>query len=430
MKLIFANFFQIGNNSHSIFYLRSATVHSRVLSPSQVASEHTMNRRLHILDSIQRAPQIHRPTLSEQHAHKPFESPGKLVEALIKLHVDVSDKATALWELIQTRQTQRLRAFLDEIALADTFWKYAATFNKTTSVQEQKNETVSPFGESLLHAAAFAGNFDVVSLLIKHEANVNSKGRHSSCTPLHSAAASGQVAICRVLLDAGAKINSPSLSRKTALYVSASKGWYDVVRLLVESGANPYSGGPTSVETPMALLRKIGSEQGRRLVVEMDALYDARAGGGGEQKPTDLGGSNAAGAESGDESSEDDADSLSTDSFEKLDKDSETDSLSDDAGDAFTGVPVCPSAGHEMVAMVGSYTSFQCNCCHDSRHGKRWFCKDCRDDYCFDCRPEAPKVREPKQEIEDLYKMESEDDDQNDEQTDFEYEEYEEEEEE
>jgi hypothetical protein len=214
VKLIFANFFQIGDNSHSIFYLRSATVHLRVLSPSQVASEHTMNRRLHILDSIQRAPQIHRPTLSEQHAHRPFESPGKMVEALTKLHVDVSNKATALWELIQTRQTKRLRAFLDEIVLADTFfWKYAATFNKTTSIQEQKNETVSPFGESLLHAAAFACNFDVVSLLIKHEANVNSKGRHSSCTPLHSAAASGQVAICRVLLDADAKINLPSLSR-------------------------------------------------------------------------------------------------------------------------------------------------------------------------------------------------------------------------
>ena len=256
---------------------------------------------------------------------------------------------------------QHLRAFIDKSTLADTFWNYVATWNKTTSAQEQKNGIVSLFGESLLHVAAFNSNFDVVSLLIKHKANINSKGSQSLCMPFYSATISGQVPICRALLADGAKINEPSLSSKTTLYILASKGWYDVVRLLVEGGSNPYSGGPTSTDTPMALLCKIGTEQGRKLVVEMDALCDARAGGGGEQQRKDVGGSSAAEPESDDESelSREDADSLSSNSFENLDKDEETDSLSDDdTVDTFTRVPVCPSAGHEMMTMVGGYTRY------------------------------------------------------------------------
>jgi len=44
-------------------------------------------------------------------------------------------------------------------------------------------------------------------------------------------------------------MNIASLSRKTALYVAASKGWYEVVRLLIEAGSDPYSGGPTRSHT-------------------------------------------------------------------------------------------------------------------------------------------------------------------------------------
>jgi hypothetical protein len=53
-------------------------------------------------------------------------------------------------------------------------------YSDSLSKTDLKNETVSPFGESLLHAAAFAGNLAVVSLLIKHDANVNIKGSSSS----------------------------------------------------------------------------------------------------------------------------------------------------------------------------------------------------------------------------------------------------------
>jgi Ca2+-binding EF-hand superfamily protein len=326
------------HNRHSVFYLRSATVHSRVLTPSMMASEHEMNRQLHILDAMQRAPEIHQAALKEQHARWPFDSVSSMVAALTKMHVDADDVAKELWNLIQSRDHGRLRTLLDQLrdqdpARSSTLWKYGATWKKFTAPQEQKNETVSPFGETLLHAAAFVGNLDVIALLLKHGANVNAKGMHSSCTPLHSAAAAGRVNICRALLAAGAKVNAASLSRKTALYVAATKGWYDVVRLLVkEGGCNPYSGGPSSADTPMALLRAVGSEECRRLVVELDAVCDARA-----STQAAAAGADSAGGEGAKEMAErsGNADSDSDDSDEEEDDSvAEKTDEGDDQGDS------------------------------------------------------------------------------------------------
>jgi len=183
------------NGAHSIFHLRSATVHSRVLSARMIASEHAMYQQLHILDAIQRAPPIHRASLSANHARQPYPSVVSMVAALTKLHVEIDDKASALWDLIQARDLLRLRSFLEDLAQdkaqAETFWTYASSWSKVTTRADQKNETVSPFGETLLHASAFAGHLDLVLHLVRQGANVNRQGKHSSCSALHSAAAAG-----------------------------------------------------------------------------------------------------------------------------------------------------------------------------------------------------------------------------------------------
>jgi Ca2+-binding EF-hand superfamily protein len=187
--------FQNGG-AHSIFHLRSATVHSRVLSPGMIASEHAMHQQLHIRDAIQRAPPIHRASLSAHHVRQPYASVDSLVAALTKLHVEIDKQTSALWDLIQARDLLRLRSFLEDLAqdsaLAETFWTYASAWSKVTTHADQKNETVSPFGESLLHAAAFAGHLDLVLRLVKQGANVNRQGKFSSCSALHSAAAAGE----------------------------------------------------------------------------------------------------------------------------------------------------------------------------------------------------------------------------------------------
>ena len=417
-------------NRHPVFFLRSATVHARALSEALLEKEHAMNAQLHILDAILRAPVIHRPEMTRRHELAPFESVDDLVEAVTERHGQVDSRAVLLWDAIQTRDNVGLTTLMQEMKtspLTDSFWKHCATWSYQSKT-DLKNETVSPFGESLLHAAAFAGNLAVVSLLIKHGTNVNIKGKQSLCTPLHSAAAAGHTHVCRALLDGAAKVNASSLSRKTALYVAASKGWYDVVRFLVESGSNPYSGGPTNVDTPMALLRKDASVEGRRLVAEMDALSQSLArnkesGKGDSVKQTQ---GSLLQTNSSSEDEEDDDELESED--EEIDKDSD---VSDDedrqalSKAAFGGSDdapkcyYCPGELKQTKEYVQNnyYSSLDeywcCNLrCYNGRYNEktRWERFTCYGGgyykLCFRCKPPPVPVRNAEQQIAFLYEAE------------------------
>jgi len=53
--------------------------------------------------------------------------------------------------------------------------------------------------------------------------------------------------------------------------------------------------------------------------------------------------------------------------------------------------PTCPSEGHLMTVTDGrcsrGYKGFECNQCHEISEKPRWWCSQCRDDFCFACRP-------------------------------------------
>jgi hypothetical protein len=318
-----------------------------------------------------------------------------------------------MWDMIQQRDLPRLLPLIEELTsratAAESFWKYAATWRKVTMPGEHKDETVSPFGESLLHAAAFAGNLEILSALLRHGADANCKGKHSSCTPLHAAAAAGHLAACQCLLDAGAKVNTCSLGRRTAIYIAATKGWYDVVKLMVARGANPYAGGPSSSDTPMAVLRKAGGQHMSGLVAELDAMCDSGEGleGGGRCEIE-----NGLSAES-DSTDEEDEDSESEESFVVIDgeagmsdaADDVEDSASEDGlVDAATGVPLCPDEHAMKVARFGRGDDIYCDACGDHIHRhtrvlERWICHECDWHVCLKCRPKVAVELTPAQEI-------------------------------
>jgi ankyrin repeat protein len=66
-----------------------------------------------------------------------------------------------------------------------------------------------------LHGAAIEGHVDVCKLLLAAGANVNTQGRVNSCevecTPLHTAAKYGHVEVCELLLAAGADVNTQDI---------------------------------------------------------------------------------------------------------------------------------------------------------------------------------------------------------------------------
>ena len=89
-----------------------------------------------------------------------------------------------------------------------------------------------------LWCAAGAGHLDIVKLLIKKGACVNSKTATNS-TPLRAACFDGHLAIVKYLLEQGADLTIPNKYNNTCLMISCYKGHAQVVRHLLEKGANP-----------------------------------------------------------------------------------------------------------------------------------------------------------------------------------------------
>lgn len=76
-----------------------------------------------------------------------------------------------------------------------------------------------------------------VPLLLAHGADPNAVEPHSGSTPLHNAAAAGQVAGAAMLLAAGARINAPDGAKFTPLFRAAEAEQREMADLLLRLGA-------------------------------------------------------------------------------------------------------------------------------------------------------------------------------------------------
>jgi len=89
-------------------------------------------------------------------------------------------------------------------------------------------------GYTSLHLAR---DKDTVRLLLEAGANIDSKDNEDS-TPLQYAVHSGNVEIVEMLIRAGANVNTQNSHGWTPLHNSINKGYADVVRVLLNAGAD------------------------------------------------------------------------------------------------------------------------------------------------------------------------------------------------
>ncbi|MDD3173813.1 MAG: ankyrin repeat domain-containing protein [Herbinix sp.] len=116
--------------------------------------------------------------------------------------------------------------------------------NKIESIKYLLNKGMDPniiFNEdTALDIACTRGNIEIAKILVESGANVN--GSNVSGMPLLSAAKYGNIELVKYMLECGVDVNSvlrydDGSGGESALMEAAYGGEYDVVKLLVESGA-------------------------------------------------------------------------------------------------------------------------------------------------------------------------------------------------
>ncbi len=87
--------------------------------------------------------------------------------------------------------------------------------------------------------ASRAGDVATIRSLIAHGADPNEAAGQNNWSPLLHAIHKGQIRSVEALLDGGADINRVSGNGITPLMMAAGYGYDDIVRVLLQRGANP-----------------------------------------------------------------------------------------------------------------------------------------------------------------------------------------------
>ena len=122
----------------------------------------------------------------------------------------------------------------------------AAAFNRVdrlrTILREDPSQAaaLSEDGFTALHLAVFAQREEATRVLVGHGADVNARSTAAIARvpPLGTAAFVRSVPMARLLLDAGADVNGRGEGGFTALHTAAQNADDELVRLLLERGAD------------------------------------------------------------------------------------------------------------------------------------------------------------------------------------------------
>jgi ankyrin repeat protein len=148
--------------------------------------------------------------------------------------------------------------------------------HRDSSIGTLMQELLGPRSTADIWAAAFVGNIGRVRELLDSDpslVNRNSEDRFG--TPLVHAAGRGHLEIVRLLLERGADPNSPeegNAPHGRALYSAVYFGHFEVAELLLEHGANPNQEVESSADAPSIAIMN-SDERMIRLLASYRAIW-------------------------------------------------------------------------------------------------------------------------------------------------------------
>ena len=245
--------------------------------------EHEVLHSLLIEDTIASTPSFLQPTLSAAHADAPFASTTAVRTRLSAMVKRGLEAGTDLWAALQARDQAALKTLAQKLDAPQIEMCAKWRLRDAEGIVSARDEATAPFGETLAHASAFAGamGLPLLQRLLSTSAKADlarRRGISSGFTVLHSAVAGGHLEACRLLLDAGAKVNTSSSTRRTALWTACVKGLHDVALLLLERGADPYA-APQGAESAIDALRRIGGKAAMALHAELTSRSSGQTSG-------------------------------------------------------------------------------------------------------------------------------------------------------
>jgi ankyrin repeat protein len=122
-----------------------------------------------------------------------------------------------------------------------------------------------------LLAAIKSGDVNTVKILIRSVKDNCTTDDKAHYTPLMFAAANGRVDLLRVLLESGANLESTNTNHYSALHAAAFNGHLDVCRLLLDSGAKVNRVTKRKRSTPLHSAAMKGHLSVVKLLVEKGA---------------------------------------------------------------------------------------------------------------------------------------------------------------
>uniref|UniRef100_A0A4W3HLZ0 Poly(ADP-ribose) polymerase family member 4 n=1 Tax=Callorhinchus milii TaxID=7868 RepID=A0A4W3HLZ0_CALMI len=114
---------------------------------------------------------------------------------------------------------------------------YLTVKRALNSNEEYNLDQEDPSGMNLVMFAAAGGQDDILRLLIKKDAKINSRQKNGTTALMH-AAEKNYLTTVAILLEAGSQVNVQQISGETALMKACKRGNADIVRLLLEYGAD------------------------------------------------------------------------------------------------------------------------------------------------------------------------------------------------
>jgi len=153
----------------------------------------------------------------------------------------------------------------------------ASDVEKLLAADKSLVNSKDAMGSTALHHAAAFGQLATVKLLLDKGADVNAKNRRAS-TPMHWAIR--DEAKLRLLLDKGGNVNAKQADGRSLLYQAASLGNGDsILRMLLERGADP-NAATTNGQTPLMAASTRGNVAAMQMLLDKKTDVNARNGAG------------------------------------------------------------------------------------------------------------------------------------------------------